>query len=394
MIRSNPLSKRIKRQVIGRVHTFFIATAPGLNRVCHDELSSLSLPITDVAVLPGGVEFKGRLEDCYRANLLLRTANRVLMRLAGIKATNFRQLNKKTIEFPWELYLTSHENLELNISVSGCRLYHTAALRDCVLTGIADRMGSFNRHSLGNDIKSPPQKLFLRGNDDRFSLSLDSSGDLLYKRGIKRHGGLAPVRETLAAAALSLAGYTGQEPLIDPMCGSGTFSLEAGMLAAHIPPGWYRKFSFMDWPSFKPKQWEYIQLKAKKNVAVGSEPMIFASDLDTNALNALAKTVQSMGLTKTIRVVQKDFFDFKPSDITLTNGLVVINPPYGIRLKTGEVKEGLLGAIIRKLISDYENWRFVLIAPEKRFVKRLPFQHSVYPVFHGGLSVNLVVGKI
>ena len=395
MAKANPLSKRIKRQVIGRPHRFFIATTPGLNRVCHDELSSLRLPISDGAPHAGGVEFMGRLEDCYRGNLYLRTANRILMRLCDVRATNFRQLKKYSADFPWELYLYPQSRLEFSVSTSHCRLYHKEAIRDGILSGIDHRLASYSEISDNEDEPSPQERLFVRGVDDRFTLSLDSSGDILYKRGIKIHGGRAPIRETIAAASLRLAGFTGKEPVLDPMCGSGTFSLEAGMMSARIPPGWFREFAFTHWPSFKPKQWVYIKNETKPHFRFPEKPVVFASDVDGRTIDTLGKTIQSMGLSKNIAVFSRNFFDFHPREITGgTTGIVVINPPYGVRLETKQTGRQLFKNIIKKLRSDYKNWKCILISPEKKLIEGLSFQNAVYPVFHGGLTVYLVVGNI
>ena len=210
-----PISKRIKRHVIGRVRTYFAATAPGFESLCLEELKALALPIEHASAIPGGVEFKGRLTDCYLANLHLRTANRILMRIDQFKATSFRQFAKKAAEIPWELYLPSKSSPQIHTTTKHCRLYHTDAISERVLISIS-------KHAI-NDIDPVRQKdgvllepkIFVRGVDDQFTISIDSSGEHLYKRGLKSHPGTAPLRETIAAAALLQAGYRGIEPVID-----------------------------------------------------------------------------------------------------------------------------------------------------------------------------------
>jgi len=395
LIEPNPFSKRIKRQVIGRRHTFFIATTPGLNKICRDELAALSLPISDVTAVSGGVEFSGRLTDCYSANLHLRTANRILMRLFEVKATNFRQLTKRMADFHWELYLKPRIPVKFSISTARCRLYHQDAIRDSILSGISRRLDAMGQNDDPAEKQHPAQGIFIRGSDDRFVLSLDSSGDLLYKRGIKLHGGHAPIRETLAAAALRLAGYSARKPLIDPLCGSGTFSLEGGMVAAHIPPGGYREFAFKDWPAFKPRQWEYINNHSERQFQFRETPMIFASDIEANTVKTLEETVRSVGLSENIQVSCRDFFDFHPSEITgHADGIVAINPPYGIRLMTDKGGGRLFKTIVQKLTRDYKNWKCILVVPDKHWIKGLAFHHAVYPVLHGGRKAYIIVGKI
>lgn len=130
------------------------------------------------------------------------------------------------------------------------------------------------------DITLFPQQLFVRAVNDQLTVSIDSSGDMLYKRGLKIQGGKAPIRETTAASILALAGYHIGEPLIDPMCGTGTFSLEGAMIANHIPAGWYRNFAFMGWPCFKPSRWKHIRREAKGRITRLTKPVIFASDTE------------------------------------------------------------------------------------------------------------------
>ncbi len=248
MIPEDPLSKRIKRHVIGRRHNFFVATSPGFEPVCLQELLKLKPAASEACVTPGGVEFEGRLDDCYLANLNLRSANRILMRIHTFKSSNFRKLEKKLGDIPWELYLHAGRVPKVHVSTKHCRLRHSGAITERFRTTIAAQLSRFESVKKITKIASAEQNIYVRGIDDRFTVSIDSSGDLLYKRGLKKHAGKAPLRETLAAAALLLAGYDGRDPLLDPMCGSGTFSLEGALMAKRIPAGWLRDFAFMGWP--------------------------------------------------------------------------------------------------------------------------------------------------
>ncbi|MFZ7112206.1 MAG: THUMP domain-containing class I SAM-dependent RNA methyltransferase [Desulfatiglandales bacterium] len=225
--------------------TFFATTIPGFEGLLNSELSDLQCPPGGKTLLEGGVEFKGRLQSCYEANLKLRTAHRILMRIAGFKATNFRALQKKTEALSWALHLPPGRPLQIRVASKHSRLYHTAALEECIRKAINTRLAvaatQQNPSSLG---ESP--LVFVRLHKDFFSLSVDSSGDLLHRRGIKSYPAKAPIRETIAAAALLFAGYDGKRPLLDPMCGSGTFSFKAAMMARNMPPGWFRDFAFMN----------------------------------------------------------------------------------------------------------------------------------------------------
>ena len=388
------LSKRIKRHIIGRTRNYFIASPPGFETLCAKELASLGLSVQHVSVVPGGVEFKGRLDDCYLANLNLRTANRNLLRLDAFKASNFKQLEKRLAEIPWELYLSHQNTFKIHATVKHCRLYHTGAIEKRFLESIANGLPAIAINDEHAQDPVSPQQIFVRGSDDHFTVSLDSSGDNLYKRGLKKHTGMAPLRETLAAASLLLAGYSGKEPLVDPMCGAGTYSLEAALMAKKIPPGWFREFAFMQWPAYRLKRFEYLKRQFEDYFVQPEKPLIFASDKDPLACRQLEQCTRQFGLSDTISINNADFFELVPGDFADRPGLVTINPPYGRRIGTRPESMALFQAICDKLAREYTGWRLVLIAPGKLLEKKVPIKLKTYPLFHGGLVLKLMVGNI
>jgi putative N6-adenine-specific DNA methylase len=395
------IEKRIKRHVQGKTHTFFISTLPGIEQVCLDELSRLGIPMADTIVSNGGIEFAGRLHDCYLANLKLRTANRILMRLDTFAASNFRQLEKKISGFPWELYLQRNAPIDLNVTSKHSRLIHTDAIAERVKANIKERLDTAADESAEKqkDTDRHIQQIFVRAENDQFTVSIDSTGMLLHKRGLKIQGGQAPVRETIAAAILSLAGYRPDEPLIDPMCGTGTFSLEAAMITGNIPAGWFRKFVFMDWPAFKASRWKDIRREAAKKISVPSGPMIFASDIDPENSLKLHQVIVNNNLSEMIRVFSSDFFDLYPKTIhgmvkDQPPGLITLNPPYGRRLENKNSIDTLFADIGKKLKKDFKGWKAAILVPDKRLVKAIPFKTTTHDFFHGGLRITLVTGKI
>ncbi len=394
MSRESPLFKRIKRHVIGRERKFFAATSPGFEPVCLQELLKLEPVAGKACPTPGGVEFEGRLDACYHANLNLRSANRILMRIQAFKSSNFRQLEKKTLDIPWELYLQPGSLLNVHVTTKHCRLHHSDAIAERFQKAIANRLTQIEPEEETHGILSAPQNIYVRGVDDRFTVSMDSSGDILYKRGLKKHTGRAPLRETLAAAALLLAGYDGHDPLLDPMCGSGTFSLESAMMAKRIPAGWFRDFAFMGWPSFRPKRWTYIRRQAESHFVQPDRPLIFASDTDLSACQKLERCVQKHRLSDAVQVNHRDFFDLDLRELTDRVGVICINPPYGRRLGVQSESEKFFHAICHKLKSEYQGWKLVLFAPNKKLAGTVPFQTKSYPILHGGLKLALLVGKI
>ena len=382
------LSKRIKRHVIGRIRPYFAATAPGAESICRRELSALALSMQDAAVVNGGVEFKGCLQDCYLANLHLRTANRILMRIHNFRASGFKQLESKTAEIPWELYLPPGSSPQIHATTKHCRLYHTEAICERLLKSISQHI-LINTDGTQRDAGiSLAPKIFMRGVDDHFTISIDSSGEHLHKRGLKIHSGKAPLRETTAAAALLLAGYRGAEPVIDPMCGTGTFSFEAALIAKNIPPGWFRDFAFMAWPSFRPQKWEYLKRQCQAQFTEPRTPTIFASDKDPSACKRLEKSLTANRLADVIKVANQDFFDFLPGDVTDRTGLVAINPPYGRRLENRAKSEQLFIKICARLKQHYRGWKVILIAPDRRLINKVPFRLEIHPIFHGGTEAG------
>lgn len=395
----SPLLRRIKRHVTGPVHLFFASTPPGFEELCKDELMKLPVDTDGIRVLEGGVEFRGKLTDCYLANLHLRTANRVLFRIAEFNASNFRKLEKHYMDMPWELYLKADSKPTVTVTARHSRIYHSDAIAERLLESINRRKKAV---PFITDEDSAPvnQDVFIRSVDDHMTISLDSSGDNLYKRGIKQHTGKAPMRETIAAAALIRAGYNGEEIVFDPMCGTGTFSIEAAMMSRCIPPGWYRDFTFMSWPGFRPAQWAHIKKQAEKEIrpACDKKP-ILANDIDLKMCEALSGTIAEYGLETSIRVINDDFFKITPSDIynyTGINrpGLIIVNPPYGIRLGTRKGGIELSSLILKQLEQHYKGWRFTLFSPEKRGFERTKLRGDKTIIDHGGLKLVLFTGVV
>lgn len=378
--------RRLKKYIISREHEFFAVTAPRLEKLCAKELAVI-LPQNALIVQRGGVTFYGRPEVMYAANLNLRSATRILMRMGVFSASNFTEFARKLKEIAFELYLQGNELPQISIAAHHCRLYHTEALRELVEKHLAVQFPA--AISAGDSAPT----LYVRGADNTFTFSLDTSGAGLYLRGLKPHGGIAPLRETLASYILHKAGYRGGL-LMDPMCGSGTFSLEAALTVGGVAPGLMRDFAFFKAPFFNMPQWEYLKRQALTlQKPAPDKPLIIASDKDAAACTALEKTVADLELTTFIKVVNRDFFSLNPVKVFGKKcGLVVLNPPYGRRLLDRAEAENLYGAICKKLNDDFKGWRIAIVAPNKEWlsVKNVHF----HKIWHGGLHLHLGVFKV
>jgi putative N6-adenine-specific DNA methylase len=182
------MEKRVKRRVTARNHDFFCICPPGLRNLCRKELSGLDIDPSGIQVKKGGVEFIGKVQDCYRANLYLRSPVRILMRVCSFRAESFAELEKKAASVDWELYVPSNATVEYSVSCSKSRLYHTGAVEER-LAGIVSKKAETDGIPSADSEAGPLIRLFVRGENDRFEISVDSSGELLFKRGIKEMAG-------------------------------------------------------------------------------------------------------------------------------------------------------------------------------------------------------------
>jgi putative N6-adenine-specific DNA methylase len=387
------LDRQIKRHIIGPRHTFFAITLPDFETICSKELALLSDTLTVEKEERGGVSFSGRLTDLYRANLHSRTAGRILLRIGTFKATNFHQLVQRTGAINWALYLPSGAMPACKVTARHSRLYHSQAVAQRIGQGIAAHwrsMGVTPGQAMG-------QTLLVRLDNDQLTLSLDSSGDNLYRRGLKRHGAQAPLRETTAAIILQLAGFEPGMPLVDPMCGAGTFSLEAALMTKQVAPGLHRAFAFMQWPAFKPRQWHHLTKIAAQKIQTPPRPLIWASDIESQACANLNQCIEDNGLKESIHVFQKDFFSLTPEAFSGGPGLIVINPPFGRRLAPANGADNLqafMRDIVDKLLLDFSGWRVALLAPPESLSDPLSLSLKGRALVHGGLTLTLLTGKL
>lgn len=344
--KSTALEKRIKKHVIGKPHRF-IAVAPlGFENALVEELKFIGIEcganypenelFTGIEVVGDGkVEFTAKLTEAWKAIANSRIANRILMEIESFKAENFGQLQKHATEVPWELYLRDCKNLHLHTTCKHSRLYHSEAIEERIRLIIEQAIEASleEKESVGGE-----QHLYINFTDDRCTLRLDLAGEELYKRGQNRHVAEAPLKETLAAAMLWESGFYKSAlskdddiaTLIDPMAGSGTFSLEAAYIANGLIPGKCRDFALMEQPAFKENAWNYIL----KSVATGTTK-IFTSDISDKALEIIKYNFENCPLadfeTNSWILQKKDFFSYEAMDIP-ENSFIMLNPPYGKRL--------------------------------------------------------------
>jgi putative N6-adenine-specific DNA methylase len=356
----------------------FAVTAPGLEGVCAAELQRLRFE----SVVPegGGVAFVGGLRELYLANLWLRSSTRVLVRIGEVRAKAFPELYQRALRLPWGRYVRPGNPLCVRASSHTSRLVHSGRIAETLVAAVSHALGTLATSS------SDGQLLIARFVDDRCQLSIDSSGDLLHRRGYREEGGVAPLRETLAAGILLRLGWQGAVPLADPLCGSGTFLVEGALLAAGLPPGGRRNFAFMNWPGYRPGLWQVLLSEAGR--AVHQETVaLYGSDRDREIIAAAGRNAVRAGVESRIDFTAANLAELPPRR---GPGLVVVNPPYGGRIGTASALSGVFARLGHDLLRAFPGWQIALLAPEERLARatRLPL-HPLAGLQNGGLAVGL-----
>ncbi|WP_321369983.1 class I SAM-dependent RNA methyltransferase [uncultured Desulfuromusa sp.] len=359
---------------------YFAVTTPGLEAVCAGELTQLG--IQPVKMIRGGVEFAGGLHELYLANLWLRSATRILVRLGEVTARDFPTLFQRLSRLPWGRFIKPGSSCDIRAVSHGSRLNHTgriaAACEDAMAKSLGERNGSAGF----------VQKVFVRMNDNRCEVSVDSSGDLLHRRGYRHARVAAPLRETLAAGCLLACGYDGSLPLSDAMTGSGTFAIEAALIALHRAPGKERNFAFMNWPKFRPGLWQQLLVEAQRGEKETLPAPIFAVDNNPKAIKAAQINIESIGLQGLIELSCGQMQQLYPSTPT---GLMICNPPYGERLGKNASLKAFYHDLGRLYGTVFAAWDGAVICPESGLIQSTNLSFSPLLRFtNGGIKVSLL----
>jgi putative N6-adenine-specific DNA methylase len=338
-------------------YEFFATTAKGLEPLLAAELSALEAE--DIIEETGGVRFSGSIEACYRANLWLRTANRILMPIAGFPCTDVESLYREVRALPWDRYLTPDMTLAVDCNLRDSSLTHAgfAALKtkDAVVDHLRDRFG--RRPNV--DTRDPDLRINVHLVRNHCTISLDTSGGSLHLRGYRREKTEAPLRETLAAGLVDLSGWDGSTPFIDPMCGSGTLIIEAALKATRRAPGLLRpNYAFQRWPGYRPELWQALVREARDGVRQSLEAPIFGSDLSSRALAITRSNACRAGIDRFLTLARRDLRDLAPPP---GPGILLFNPPYGERLGDSGSLETLyreIGDVLKQRCTGYTAYLF------------------------------------
>jgi putative N6-adenine-specific DNA methylase len=386
---------------VERMLSLFAVTAPGLKPLAQKELQDLGLLHSgdrkDAAQNKeeegaGGVSFRCSYSNLYKANLHLRTVNRILVRVGEFHATAFSELRKKAGRLPWEEYLEPGAPLSLRVSCRKSRLYHSGGVAERVAGGIADRLGKPPKiEPYDENIEKPPvQLVIVRLLHDQAVISIDSSGENLHRRGYRKATAKAPLRETLAAAMLYAGGWDGASPLLDPFCGSGTIPIEAALLAKKAAPGKWRRFAFMDWPSYNQGAWQKLLDEALAGETACSAP-ILGSDRDAGAVKMAQANADRAGVLDCIEFSHRAVSAVEP----VGKGILAANPPYGLRVSQGKDLRNLYDQLGKVLKERCAGWQAVLVSNQQQLLTRtgVNFERFISTT-NGGVNVLIGVGRV
>jgi len=357
-----------------------IAIAPvGFEQLVAKEVRSLGGGIGQTRVERDRVWFRGPEDALMRANLGLRTADRILAPLVRGPAHDFAMLRRLVADLPWEDYLETGLEVRFQVSARNCRLYHSGAVEDALREGLLSR-----RIRLPRGDGRSWATIDARGTDDLWTLCIDTSGPGLWRRGYRRRTAKAPLRENLAAALLMLAGWTGATPLLDPMCGSGTFVIEGARLAQARAPGLDRSFAFERFPCLDDERWSSLKEAAASRL-VDLEVAVEGADEAAGAIRAAKDNGQRAGAP--VRLVRRAL-DQTPR--VEGPGLVIFNPPYGRR--TGERDAEPSWRAWRAALAERRpGWDVVAVTSSREMAEALGASRKPLARFrNGGIPVRAV----
>ena len=380
----------------------FVATAPGLESIAAGEARPLGARGNQEQ---GGISFNGDHRLLYLANLHLRTPSRVIVRLGRFHASTFYELERRAKKIPWQNFLPAKTAVDLRVTCHKSRLYHSDAVAERILSAMsaagADVLLS---EADGEDDEAPErepessaagtQLFVVRIVNDQCEISADSSGQLLHRRGYRQEVAKAPLRETLAAAMVLASGWRAGDPLLDPMCGSGTIPIEAAMIARRIAPGLRREFQFMRWPSFDSTLWKELVTQARSEIREMPR-CIAGADRDAGAIAAATRNAERAGVASDIEFAANSLSASLDalSGVDGKEGWILTNPPYGIRVGEGADLRNLY-ARLGSAVKQKAGWRVGVLTDDPRTARHIGIPlRSRFESRNGGIPVSFMASE-
>lgn len=366
-------------------HRFFAPCPRGLEQVLDNELREFGIPAT--TTMAGGVGFQAPWATMYWVNLWSHIASRVLWE-AGHRAYRTEEdIYRAAHDLPWPDWFLSSNSIKVRVTAHRCPLPSLDFLTLRIKDAICDKFVSATGKRPAVDTRHPDIRIDAFLDSKSVTLYLDTSGEPLFKRGHRITTVEAPLRENLAAGLLRLAGWTPDEVLMDPMCGTGTIPLEAALMARKIAPGLARSFAFERFRLHDVKRWGQLREAARMKQRKENPAAIYASDRDTEAIKIAQRLFQGAGVAIDIRLQQKEILSLEPP---APKGLLMINPPYGVRIGDPDELESFYPRLGDWLKKKFAGWRAFVLTADPRLRDTIGLSPSRrIPLYNGALECRL-----
>ncbi len=355
----------------------FCVTVPGLEPLLAEE--ALALGLSGATPVKGGVTFAGHWNAIWRANLRLRGATRVLVRIGKFRVFHLDELERLAMDFPWEDTFRPDVPLKIEVTSKASKVDNTEAITQRIAKALQATVGVTVSDSAAITLR-------VRIDNNLCLLSVDTSGDPLHIRGHKQFIGKAPMRESFGSLILRHCGYDGTRPLVDPMCGSGTFPIEAAEIARGLAPGRSRAFAFENLASFHAERFAAELAKIETD---DTDLRFYGSDRDAGAVKGAGENAERAGVADIITFKHHAISDLPRPDGP--PGLVMVNPPYGGRIGNKRDLFALYGALGKTLTQNFAGWKVGLVTSEPSLAKStaLPWVKDRLTFDHGGMKVSI-----
>lgn len=369
---------------------FFAPCPRGLESVLVAELEQLGAACVQAS--NGGVHFQGDWQTCYRTNLESRIASRILWQVADQTYLNEDQIYKTAYALPWNDWFSPTHTIRVNLAAIKCPLRSLDFVTLKIKDAVCDKFREITGQRPSVDTVQPDIRIHGFLDARKFTLYVDTSGDALFKRGLRKTTGDAPLRENLAAGILHLSGWKPGTPLLDPMCGSGTFLLEAAQMALNIAPGIKRHFAFENLKQFNALLWSNLKEAAIAKQRPNNPQPIFGSDLYGDALTDARTNLAAAGLDDIVQLKQANMLEISAPTLT---GILVTNPPYGVRIGEQEELTELYPKIGDLLKRKFSGWNVYIFTGDPMLPKSIRLSTSRRtPLFNGALECRLFEYKM
>ncbi len=366
---------------------YFASCPRGLEKILSDELKKIKA--VSIIEVDGGVSFSGSLETMYRANLESRIATRILFRLKKGEYESEEDLYNSALSIKWTSLFDVSKSIKLSTTGVKCPLksidFMTLRIKDAVCDQFRKEVDS--RPDV--DIREPNVRIHLYLEKNEYQLYLDTSGKPLYQRGFRKSSVVAPLRENLAAGIIGLSGWTPGNVLLDPMCGSGTFLIEAAMIAQNQIPGLKRSFGFEHWKNFDSNLFSKLKTEYKAKVKPISFAKIYGSDIDLRSIRVAKTNLEEAGLAEVVQLSCKNFTEIEPP-LSESENILITNPPYGERIGEDIELNSTYPIWATILKQKFAGWRTYFLTNDLRMPKLMRLAPSKKtPLYNGALDCRL-----